>query len=568
LSHYVSREDFGQASSADTALIESKRCWTCGACVHECRYDCPSCQKVQELQSLRASAAVEIAEYSPSAESHTRFQQFGFPLLERLQQEALGALIPLFVNRQLNVANLIEWGFNDTEWQLLQQTRGLCALDRAVKTSNQTLASEWRNMADELRRRGVLDESEEFFLKALEMNRLDYRLYVGLAHTYLQNHQFDKAETYLKKSLPHAPVQDFDYKSYSYRLLGHLHACQGHDEQAVSMLRLAIELSPQYSAGYYDCAQYAALTDKTKESLACLTKASDQPFYAILAQKGPEFAVLKHDVRSLLLTNVLADEIPERYYPVLFELAQDWIEHEPKTHGIRLIKHLIDRQPDYFALIFNEHQQNAVSPEVQQIHAELKAETVAKATEALNELERRLQTVAEAVAEANKAAKGRKHSHTPLKSEMLHKQAVTKFEQALELLFSQSYAELLTIIPITDEINHLSQRAHTEAQQERKRYTQRKATGKSEQITQVGSGFLVLVKTLGKVLFWSVFFGMMGTAFAFLIAFVRALTYPTFFTIIAVAGILGFLIGIKIEKVDPSKLKRSFKRKKRHKHMK
>ena len=389
---------------------------------------------------------------------------------------------------------------------------------------------------------------------------------MGLAQTYLQNHQFEKAETSLKKSLPHAPAQDFDYKSYSYRLLGHIYACEGNDEQALAMLRLAIELSPQYSDAYYDCAQYAILTDNTKESLACLTTASAQPLYGILAQKSPDFVSIEDDIRPLLVTAILADNIPEEYYPVVFELAKDWIEHEPKAPGITLLKHLIDRQPGYFSLLFNENQQNFASPEVRQMQAELTAEAAAKATAALNELEPRLTTTAEAVADAKKAAEGRKHRHTPLKSSMLHEQAVSKFEQAIDLLSSQKYAELLNILPMTDEINRLTQLAQTEAQQERNRYFRRKVEEKSEKITLVTSGFRVVAKTFGKIVFWSALFGIMGAVLGILIAFVHGIAYTTFFTIIAVAAIVGFIVGIKIEEVDPSKLKRSFKRKKRRSH--
>lgn len=60
-------------------------------------------------------------------------------------------------------------------------------------------------MAEELRSRGVVDRSEEFFFKSLETNPLDYRVYVGLAEVYLQKDAFDEAKAYLEESLPHAP---------------------------------------------------------------------------------------------------------------------------------------------------------------------------------------------------------------------------------------------------------------------------------------------------------------------------------------------------------------------------
>ncbi|MBU2496127.1 MAG: hypothetical protein KJ935_06505, partial [Candidatus Omnitrophica bacterium] len=158
-----------------------------------------------------------------------------------------------------------------------------------------------REMAEELRRRGVLDESEEFYLKALELNRLDYRIYVGLAETYLQINKFDKAKIFLEKSLPHAPSEEIDYKSYSYRLIGHIYACEEDYNQAVSILRSSIELSPTYEDGHYDYAQYCAQIRNKEACLSSLEKAIlAKPLYWYLAHKERSFGPVRSEVEKLL----------------------------------------------------------------------------------------------------------------------------------------------------------------------------------------------------------------------------------------------------------------------------
>ncbi|MCL0064228.1 tetratricopeptide repeat protein [Dehalococcoidia bacterium] len=242
--------------------------------------------------------------------------------------------------------------FEEIKWQLQQQTDILQSIDHTLKTPSETQANEWRRMAEELRRRGVLDKSEELFLKAVNLNPLDYRIYVGLAQTYLQMNQFDKAKRWLEESLPHAPhcgkrqmrgevsiadlvvdwngaeelvvvgyedekedekrVQEYfdetlkkqvvtDYRSYSYRLIGHIHACEENYDQAVAVLQLALELSPNYEDAHYDYAQYCAMAGKKKDCLDSLRKAIMlKPFYFYLAPSERNFAPLRKEVQELL----------------------------------------------------------------------------------------------------------------------------------------------------------------------------------------------------------------------------------------------------------------------------
>ena len=183
------------------------------------------------------------------------------------------------------IASTLEWGFEEFEWKLNLITgilgsigKTLGSIDKTLKTPSQTQANEWRQIAEELRRRGVLDESEKLFLKSLEANPLDYRTYIGLGTTYLEMGKLHEARSIWERSLPHAPklgetAQLLDYKSYSYRLIGRTYFCEENYEQAASALENAIELSPFHYPAYYDYAQYCALIGDKENCLSSLRTA-------------------------------------------------------------------------------------------------------------------------------------------------------------------------------------------------------------------------------------------------------------------------------------------------------
>lgn len=134
----------------------------------------------------------------------------------------------------------------------------------------------------------------------MDKNPLDYRIYVGLAETYLKTNKFDKAKIYLEKSLPHAPEKEINLKSYSFRLMGHIYACNEDYYQAVEILGYSIELSPNYTDGHYDYAQYCAQLKREKGCLSSLQKAIDaNALYYYLSLHERNFNPLKQEVSRL-----------------------------------------------------------------------------------------------------------------------------------------------------------------------------------------------------------------------------------------------------------------------------
>lgn len=244
--------------------------------------------------------------------------------LAEVQRQGLAELTAVAGEGAAQIASALEWGFGDITWRLQQQTEVLRSIDDTLKSPAETQANEWRKMAEELRRRGVLDEAEEFYLKALEVNRLDYRIYTGLAESYLQSNEFDRAAKCLQRSLPHAPkgrkpsgpavlqptrshsqltssTTEFDWRSHSYRLIGHIHACAEDYARAAETLALAIELSPEHEESHYDYAQYCAQTGNTEACVSSLRKAIlGWPPYWALAKAEPNFDPIRGSVRELL----------------------------------------------------------------------------------------------------------------------------------------------------------------------------------------------------------------------------------------------------------------------------
>jgi len=247
------------------------KCWSCGSDLAgglRHFFTCPLCSQVEELKSIKDTLEAGLEELSAQL---------------------------------ANVTSILEWGFEEVNWRLDQIKGILGSIDKTLKTPSQTQANEWRQIAEELRGREVLDESERFFLKSLETNPLDYRTYISLGKTYLQFGDGSKARLYWEKSLPHAPKEEMDYKSYSYRLIGHLDFCEGNPQKAATILKKAVDLSPNYYFAYYDYAQYSALLGNKKDCLSSLVILMvKEPTLLELAEKEKNFEKLKKEIQILL----------------------------------------------------------------------------------------------------------------------------------------------------------------------------------------------------------------------------------------------------------------------------
>lgn len=417
------------------------RCWTCGTSVSGYHYRCSYCKDVvREIDSLHETISESFAELAG-------IQEWGFNQLS---------------NQLSEISTILEWGFGELIWQLQQQTDVLRSIDHTFKTRAETQANEWRLHAEELRRRGVLNESEEFYLKALNEYRLDYRIYVGLAETYLQMNKFDKAKVFLEKSLPHAPKKEIDYKSYSYRLIGHIYACEEDFNQALDALHSSIRLSPNYADGLYDFAQYASLVNDDVVDRIC---------FQTFQEWGGNWALKDYNLVCLLcLQKAIKDK------PVYFYLAEKERNFERKRGTVELaLKNLLDNARGSVETVLAKI--NTVSGEVEN--------TISKAKEALN----------------------KSRDKAELESSRIYEDVKYKLKLVKEKLDSGDYKAILDAKPIVDEAYNLINTARDKAYKESEHYKKRRA----EKVKNAWAGVpATILYTIAGGLFIGPIVGMIG----------------------------------------------------------
>lgn len=207
-------------------------CWTCGSETDEFIFSCPQC-KSYDSNSSKYNDEMKLIELA---------------LIKKEGFSSIGSKLS-------SIATKLEWGYNNIFWEYSLQSDLLQGIERSLKTPSQIEANELRKMAEESRKAGKLKESEELFLKAIKTYQLDFRSYVGLAFTYLMTNNPEKARKYLLNSIFLAPnCQDFDYRSYSHRILAHIAFCQNDYNTSGQHIAKCLKPNLNYDFGYYDFA--------------------------------------------------------------------------------------------------------------------------------------------------------------------------------------------------------------------------------------------------------------------------------------------------------------------------
>ena len=160
-------------------------CFTCGSSVDGFAYACPTCSSMTALSSLRH----DLSTHSLNSAAMAVAQMAAFNEMKNALAKGLSEM-----------ATAIQWGFTELSWQVQQQTDVLKRIDETLLSPSETQANEFRTMAETLLRRAVFDEAEEFYKKSLNLNRLDYRTYIGLANVLLRRNAYQEALETLEKS--------------------------------------------------------------------------------------------------------------------------------------------------------------------------------------------------------------------------------------------------------------------------------------------------------------------------------------------------------------------------------
>jgi len=408
--------------------------------------------------------------------------------LSRIKKEGIDTLMDSLSREPFEIASTIasaiEWGFGEIDWQLQQQTKVLRSIDDTLKTPRELRANERRKMAEELRRRGLLYESEESYLTALELNPKDYRIYVGLAETYLQSNQFDNAKMYLEESLPYAPKSTPDFENFNlskqiYNLLFY-----GRKNDALdTYLKISGESRSDAEKAILPIEREVA-RDKNLVGLG----------YMIFRYKSsPVIDYQSHSLR--LIGHIYACE--ERYPEVLstlrssvelspchlesiYDIAQYFAMTGNASDCIFYLLDAILAEPLYYYLARKERNFDPVRTEVEKLLSDLSSEASRMAKDTIEKSESVLKEAIEAVSKA-KQASSLPLSKAVLTSNTLYENAEAKLRLAKDKVATGDYVKFLEAKLIADESCALAVNSKNIAFEERE-YYQRKRVEKVKKI--------------------------------------------------------------------------------------
>lgn len=243
-----------------------------------------------------------------------------------------------------DLMTLLDCRLGEVSWQLQLQSRLLGDILATLRSPAATQAEEWRQMAEQMRARGLLREATELFSRCLEPqnNPLDYRTYVGLARTYELLGNPESALDSYTRSLVHAPRSaHLDMRSYSLRRMALIEAASGKWTNALAHSRAALEHSPQYAAAAYDAARYSAQLSDAATAMQYLRAATvASPRYLVAAQ-DTMLAPIRQTVVQSLAAIVLEGAIPWPRLGLAFGLAVRCHEFGESDCACQLIEHLI-----------------------------------------------------------------------------------------------------------------------------------------------------------------------------------------------------------------------------------
>jgi hypothetical protein len=136
-------------------------CWTCGTEIIGHHFTCNVCAKTRTnlSESPRISKSTTMSKFIEYSITKLFFGKEDTQLY--IAADVSSNLVYHFGHR---------WGFEELSLKMDQMTAVLQSIDHSLKTPDETKANEQRLKAEELRRMGLLADSEKFFLQSLELN--------------------------------------------------------------------------------------------------------------------------------------------------------------------------------------------------------------------------------------------------------------------------------------------------------------------------------------------------------------------------------------------------------------
>lgn len=342
-------------------------CFSCGAESPFPTFSCDSCQQLKSLACINKSLAALTTQQVATDKRKLDISLEQCKLLKNMESALRESAVKV-TNQLSTLTFMVQRELQQVHWDLQQQSELLASIDHTLKTPSETQANEWRVMGVRLAARKVDTEAEQFFRKSLEMNPLDYRVYIGLANVVLRQNRFDEAYDILERSLPHAPSRvDHDevlsplnallddFKSYTLLTQGQILACQNRISESIIRLKNACDLSPKFADARYELARQLYFAEQFAAGGAALVAAIDaEPIYFELARRDTAFRRCASSTKSVL-QQVISQTIRKgahtikHIYKQVDEMERLLTHYDKEIIVLKQLHHTFDIPPDDYA---------------------------------------------------------------------------------------------------------------------------------------------------------------------------------------------------------------------------
>lgn len=154
------------------------------------------------------------------------------------------------------LAEVFRFAHAEEMWIQEKQLEVLTGIHDMIKNPRATQADELFKMGIESLKREMIKECLKLLQEAVELNPLDYRVYITMGHAYLLNDDLENALDRFEYALKNARTNY--YKSFTLLRIARVKYCIGRVGEAAKDAKRAAELSPDYAESHYQYGVYEA----------------------------------------------------------------------------------------------------------------------------------------------------------------------------------------------------------------------------------------------------------------------------------------------------------------------
>ncbi len=216
-----------------------------------------------------------------------------------------------------------EWGIGEIVWQIEQNREVLKSILEVLSAPLDTHAKELRKRAEEAYQNNWIDDALTDFLDSEIKNRYDFSVHISIGTIYLF-HKDDRVNALesFEKAIKYARPKSAYHTSYSLLYKGVIKYSQAKYEEAIACVKEAVELTPNFTEGYFQKAQYLAALGRQTEMLTTLkqTILMDK-YYCIKAEQTEDFKPYMDSIYGLI--KGLKDDIAHQVRSKLAQLVNN-----------------------------------------------------------------------------------------------------------------------------------------------------------------------------------------------------------------------------------------------------